>query len=72
MSASVGGECATQSRLEKSDNVSAAELDPAIAIAEGTVTMLCWSEPVLASGCVVGAVCFFDVAQHVLFAQQFD
>ena len=41
MSASGGGECAEQSRLEKIDDVSAAGLARTTAMAEGTVAMPC-------------------------------
>jgi len=41
MSASVGGECAMQSRLEKIDDVTAAGLNPMTTTAEGKVATLC-------------------------------
>jgi len=41
MSVSIGGECAVQSRLEKTDEDSAAEIGPETATAEGKVATLC-------------------------------
>ena len=41
MSASGGGECAVQSRLEKVDEVSAAGPNPMTTTAEGKVATLC-------------------------------
>jgi hypothetical protein len=40
MSASVGGECAGQSRLEKIDEDSATEIGPETSTTEGKVAML--------------------------------
>ncbi len=41
MSASVGGECAVQSRLEKTDEFPAAAHTPTNVTAEGKVAMFC-------------------------------
>ena len=50
MSASIGGECPVQSRLEKINDVPAVGVSAESATTEGKVAMLCWSEPDLASG----------------------
>ena len=41
MSASVGGECAVQSRLKKTDEIRSEEINPATPTTEGKVAMLC-------------------------------
>ncbi len=50
MSASIGGECAVQSRLDKTDDVPAAGSNPTNATAEGKVAMCCCTEADFASG----------------------
>jgi hypothetical protein len=50
MSASVGGEFALQSRLEKTEAFSATGHNPANATTEGNVAAFCLSEPDFASG----------------------
>ena len=67
ISASVGGECAVQSLLEKIDEAPVTGLSPAIATTEGKVA----TEPDLASGWV-GALFLGDVAQQVWLPQQLD
>ena len=69
MSASVGGECAAQSRPREIEEASAAGMNSAVATAAGRLAIVCWSEPDFASGWNGAPVRWYAVLQQVLFKQ---